>query len=80
MYYIFIVIPAITRTDGGTENVLLAACQMFLRRNHEDSLAAEKSHMYGTSMANQVSKIKLTTDRKLARECYYVITFSLQYL
>ncbi|XP_028412422.1 uncharacterized protein LOC114542871, partial [Dendronephthya gigantea] len=47
------VIPAITRTDGGTENVLLAACQMYLRRNGVDSLAAQKSHMYGTSMANQ---------------------------
>ena len=55
-YRCTVVIPAITRSDGGTENGLLAACQMFLRRHHQDSLAAEKSHMYGTSMANQVKK------------------------
>ena len=43
-----------TRTDAGTENGILATCQTFLRQNFEDSLAGEKSHVYGTSMLNQV--------------------------
>ena len=43
-----------TRTDAGTENGSLATCQTFLRQNFEDSLAGEKSHVYGTSMLNQV--------------------------
>ena len=67
---------AITCSDVGTENVLLAACQMFLRWNHVESLATEKTHMYRISMANQI--FKLTTDKKLTRECLSDM-FSLQY-
>lgn len=51
------VVPAMTRSDAGTENGLLATCQMFLRRNCSDNLAGNKSHVYGSSMANQVELI-----------------------
>ena len=43
-----------TRSDAGTENGILASCQTYLRRNFYDNLAGEKSHVYGTSMLNQV--------------------------
>ena len=43
-----------TRSDAGTENGLLATCQMFLRQNCSDNLAGNKSHVYGGSMGNQV--------------------------
>lgn len=49
-----VVVPAMTRSDAGTENGLLATCQMFLRRNCSDNLAGNNSHVYGSSMANQV--------------------------
>ena len=38
----------------------MASCQTYLRRNCLDDLAGEKSHMYGTSMLNQV--IDINTD------------------
>ena len=44
------VIPAMTRSDAGTENGLLATCQMFLGRNCTDGLAGPQSHVYDTSM------------------------------
>ena len=50
-----------TRSDSGTENGLLATCQTYLRRNFEDNLAAEKSHVYGTSVQNQVSYMTFYT-------------------
>ena len=53
------VIPAMTRSDAGTENGLLATCQMFLRRNCTDGLAGSQSHVYGTSMRNQVHVVIL---------------------
>lgn len=43
-----------TRSDAGTENGLLATCQMFLPRNCSNNLAGNKSHVYGSSMGNQV--------------------------
>lgn len=39
--------------DRGTENVCVEEMQMFLRRNHPDSFAGEKSFLYGRSTANQ---------------------------
>ena len=54
------VIPAMTRSDAGTENGLLATCQMFLRRNCTDGLAGSQSHVYGTSMRNQVDEVLLS--------------------
>ena len=48
------VLPAMTRSDAGTENGLLAICQMFLRQNCSDNLAGNKSYVYGSSMGNQV--------------------------
>ena len=45
--------PRKVRTDCGTENVLLAAMQCFLRRNHTDELSGLRAHCYGTSQQNQ---------------------------
>jgi len=45
--------PKKIRNDCGSENVVLAAMQCFLRRNHDDDLAGEKSHVYGPSHSNQ---------------------------
>ena len=39
--------------DRGTENVYLAAGQRFLRRNHNDAAAGERSFKYGRSVSNQ---------------------------
>lgn len=50
----FLVVPSMTRSDAGTENGILASCQTYLRRNFFDNLAGEKSHVYGTSVLNQV--------------------------
>ncbi|XP_053296889.1 uncharacterized protein LOC128456658 [Pleuronectes platessa] len=45
--------PERIRADRGTENVCVEEMQMFLRRNHPDSFAGEKSFLYGRSTANQ---------------------------
>ena len=45
--------PRRVRADWGTENSVLRDLQRFLRRNHNDSLADEKSFVYGQSVANQ---------------------------
>ena len=42
--------PTILRTDRGTENTNIA----FLRDQHDDPFAKEKSFMYGRSTSNQV--------------------------
>jgi hypothetical protein len=57
-YYIdsireFGVCPRRVRADMGTENVHVATMQRFLRRNHEDEHAGEKSFLYGKSVNNQ---------------------------
>ena len=44
--------PRKVRTDCGTESVLLAAVQYFLRRNHSDELSGLRAHSYGTSQQN----------------------------
>lgn len=62
-YFALVVIPAMTRSDAGTENGLLATCQMFLRRNCTDGLAGSNSHVYGTSMRNQVHAVLLVFNR-----------------
>ena len=46
-------IPRKVVGDRGTENVYLAASQRFLRRNHFDTNAGEKSFQYGRSVSNQ---------------------------
>lgn len=46
------VIPMITRTDCGTENVTIAGMMAYLRRFHDDRYAAERSHIYGPSKHN----------------------------
>ena len=43
------------RADHGTENGLVAKCQIAFRINHEDCLSGTKSFIYGPSTANIVS-------------------------
>ena len=44
----------VVRADRGTENVNIAAMQRFFRINDNDSMAGQKSFLYGRSTANQV--------------------------
>lgn len=39
--------------DRGTENGCVAEMQKFMRRNHMDSFAGQRSFLYGQSTANQ---------------------------
>lgn len=52
-----LVCPCRTRTDPGTENPILAKCQMFLRRHHNDELQGPNSHYTGSSEINQVNSM-----------------------
>ena len=45
--------PQRVRTDCGTENVLIAGMQCYLQGDGLDEWAGEKSHIYGSSPANQ---------------------------
>ena len=45
--------PSLLRTDCGTENVVIAGVQSFLRAEYDDDLAGEKAHCYGPSTGNQ---------------------------
>ncbi|XP_032365456.1 uncharacterized protein LOC116680989 [Etheostoma spectabile] len=45
--------PERIRADRGTENGCVEEMQIFLRRNHPDSFAGERSFLYGRSTANQ---------------------------
>ena len=45
--------PSLLRTDCGTENVVIAGVQSFLRAECDDNLAGEKAHRYGSSTGNQ---------------------------
>ena len=45
--------PSLLRTDCGTENVVIAGVQSFLRVECDDDLAGEKAHRYGPSTGNQ---------------------------
>lgn len=45
--------PRRVRADRGTENCMVRNIQTFLRRNHQDGLADEKSFVYGQSISNQ---------------------------
>ena len=45
--------PSLLRTDCGTENVVIAGVQSFLRAECDDDLAGEKAHCYGPSTGNQ---------------------------
>ncbi len=57
MYVCVLGCPSIVRADRGTENTTVAFIQPALRHYHMDSLAKEKSFLYGRSTANQVSFI-----------------------
>ena len=46
-------VPRVVRDDCGTETTHIAAVQRFLRRDGLDSMAGEKSFLYGKSVANQ---------------------------
>lgn len=50
----FIGCPTVLRCDHGTENSLITTAQISFRMFHEDTLAAEKSVIYGASTANTV--------------------------
>ncbi len=43
----------IVRTDCGTENGIIAATQCYFRAAGNDAFAGDKSHVYGSSHANQ---------------------------
>ena len=45
--------PSLVRTNCGTENVLIAGVQSFLRADCNGDLAGEKAHCYGPSTGNQ---------------------------
>ncbi|XP_049334426.1 uncharacterized protein LOC125801673 [Astyanax mexicanus] len=45
--------PERMRADPGTENSHVRDMQLFLRRNHSDHYASERSFVYGCSTANQ---------------------------
>ena len=46
-------LPRLVRTDRGSENVIIAGCQRFFRRNHSDSNSGHDSFRYGPSTRNQ---------------------------
>ena len=46
-------VPRCIRADRGSENVMVCGMQRYLRRNDVDSVAGNKSFMYGTSTSNQ---------------------------
>ena len=45
--------PRMIRADCGTENVCVAALQRFFRRDGNDTMAGDKSFLYGKSVSNQ---------------------------
>jgi len=46
-------VPRKVVADRGTENVLIAGCQRFIRRFHTDTQSGYNSFQYGKSIANQ---------------------------
>ena len=46
-------VPLVVRGDCGTENTYIAAVQRYLRKDCDDSIAGNKSFLYGKSVANQ---------------------------
>ena len=46
--------------DFGMEKINIAGVQRFFRDEHSDSLAGEKSFMFGKSTSNQIYKSALT--------------------
>eukprot|EP00731_Ephydatia_muelleri_P030947 Em0022g461a len=44
--------PTLVRSDCGTENVLIATCQMALRHKHDDQFAGDNSFIFGSSVRN----------------------------
>ena len=46
--------PTLVRSDLGSENVIIAACQAALRHRHTDRYAGLNSVKYGRSVHNSV--------------------------
>ena len=46
-------VPRCVRTDRGSENIVIAGIQRYLRRNGNDQMAGRMSFMFGTSTGNQ---------------------------
>ncbi|XP_051942829.1 uncharacterized protein LOC127615238 isoform X2 [Hippocampus zosterae] len=70
--------PERIRADRGTENVCVEQMQMFLRRNHSDNFAAEKSFLYGRSTANQRIEGWWSTLRKQSAQFWINLFQTLQ--
>ena len=52
-------VPTIIRSDCGTENSSLSACQMLFRHDHDDEFKGEKSFRYGSSTTNTVNNYNI---------------------
>lgn len=72
--------PTILRMDYGTENGLTGAAQAAFCMNDGDSLAGEKSAMYGTSPANIVSISIMTALYWYSSACMHGIVIMLMLL
>ncbi|XP_053699784.1 uncharacterized protein LOC128757644 [Synchiropus splendidus] len=70
--------PERIRADRGTENGHVEQMQMFLRRNHSDSFAGDKSFLYGRSTANQRIEGWWTTLRKQSAQFWMNLFQTLQ--
>ena len=55
LMHIIVGAPCIVRSDRGTENISIAACQMALRHHHRDDHSGPRSFIFGSSVANTVS-------------------------
>ena len=58
--------PSILRSDYGTENCNLAAIQIAFRYYDDDSMAKEKSFIYGPSKHNIVRLPYIPVDQRYA--------------
>lgn len=56
-YFHIVGTARIVRADNGTENSNIAAMQRLFRREGTDSMAGQKSFLFGKSNSNQVNLI-----------------------
>ena len=54
IYFFNVGTAKIIRREKGNENLNVAAIQRYFRRHGNDSMAGEKSFLYGKSVSNQV--------------------------
>ena len=53
-FFFYVGTAKIIREDKGNENFNVAAIQRYFRHHGSDSMAGEKSFLYGRSVSNQV--------------------------